>query len=311
MNSQEYEYYLRHLMLHEATHCYMTITRQQNLLPPVWYMEGMAELFGTHSVADDGTANFRVMPDNKDDFAGLGRITLVQTAVTEGRFKSLDQVFELTANDYSENEAYAWSWALCQFLDAHPRYSQAFRNLGNAPTRSHFVKQFLETYGENLDDLRTEWALFAHNLDEGYEIAPAAIAFQPGKPLTPNSSETLITVKANRGWQSTGILVEPGKKYTLSTTGQFTLAQTPKAWTSEADGISFRYFGGEPLGKLMGCVRTGTTLSTADDMRRVFPIGSNHTHIATQSGTLYLRINDDWSRLSDNAGHVTVRVGLE
>ncbi len=313
MNGQEYDYYLRHLMLHEATHCYMTITRERQLLPPVWYMEGMAELFGTHLIANDGSATFRVMPHDKEAFAGLGRITLLQTAVKEGRFKSLDEVFELTANDYSDNVAYAWSWALCKFLDTHPRYSDAFKSLGKAPTRRHFVEQFLEAYQANLDDMRTEWALFAHHLDEGYKIEPAAIAFQTGKPLTPTAPETLITLKSDRGWQSTGVLIEQGKKYTLTAHGQFTLAQTPKPWTSEADGISFRYFDGEPLGKLLGAVRTNTpdSIATAQSLRQVFPLGSNHTHIATQTGTLYLRLNDAWSQLSDNKGNVTVRIRME
>jgi hypothetical protein len=313
MNSQEYDYYLRHLMLHEATHCYMTITRQQHLLPPVWYMEGMAELFGTHSIAQDGTATFRVMPGDKEAFAGLGRITLIQTAVKEGRFKSLDQVFELTANDYSDNEAYAWSWALCKFLDTHPRYKEAFKALGNAPTRRHFVEGFLEAYDKDLDEMRTEWALFAHNLDEGYQIEPAAITFQTGKRLTPSSPEIQITLKADRGWQSTGVLIEQGKKYTLSATGQFTLAQVPKPWVSEADGISFRYFGGEPLGKLLGAIHTNSpdSIATAQSLRQVFSIGSNNTFIATQMGTLYLRLNDAWNQLGDNMGSVSVRIRLE
>lgn len=313
MNSQEYDYYLRHLMLHEATHCYMTITREQRLLPPVWYMEGMAELFGTHLVAKDGTATFRVMPHDKETFAGLGRISLIQTAVKEGRFKSLDQVFELTANDYSDNEAYAWSWALCKFLDTHPRYQAAFKQLGDAPTRRHFTRAFSEAYQESLDEMRTEWALFAHHVDEGYEIEPAAITFQPGKPLMETAPETVITLKADRGWQSTGVLIEQGKKYALAASGQFTLAQVPKPWTSEADGISFRYFGGQPLGKLLGAIHTDSpsSIAAAQSLRQVFPVGSHHTYIATQAGTLYLRLNDSWSRLSDNTGNVSVRIRLE
>lgn len=313
MNSQEYDYYLRHLMLHEATHCYMTITRNQNLLPPVWYMEGMAELFGTHSMAQDGQATFRVMPGDKEAFAGLGRITLVQTAIKEGRFISLDQVLELTANDYLDNAAYAWSWALCKFLDTHPRYRNAFKELGNAPTRRQFAHGFLEAYQQDLDDLRTEWALFAHHLDDGYQIEPAAITFQTGEPLLGNQPEIQITLKADKGWQSTGVLIEQGKKYTLTASGQFTLAQSPKPWTSEADGISFRYFGGEPLGKLLGAIRTESpdSIATAQSLRQVFPVGSNHTLIATQTGTLYLHLNDAWSQLSDNSGSLRVQVRVE
>jgi hypothetical protein len=313
MNSQEYNYYLRHLLLHEATHCFMTIAKEQNQLPPVWYMEGMAELFGTHSRAKDGSASFRVMPDDKETYAGLGRISLVQTAVKEGRFRSLDQVFELTANDFSENEAYAWSWAICKFLDTNPRYREAFQKLGDAPTRRIFIEDFLEAYQADLDNMRTEWAMFAHHLDEGYQIEPAAITFQTGKPLSEAEPQTVLMLKADRGWQSSGVLVEQGKRYTLTATGQFTLAQTPKPWISEADGISFRYFGGQPLGKLLGCIRTNTpaSIATAQGMRQVFPCGANFPLIAPQTGTLYLRLNDAWNQLSDNTGSASVRVRLE
>ena len=313
MNSQDYEYYLRHLMLHEVTHCFMTITRQEHLMPPVWYMEGMAELFGTHAIAPDGTATFRTMPDDKEAYAGLGRITLIQTAVKEGRFRWLDQVLELVPNDYSNDEAYAWSWAICKFLDTHPRYRDEFRKLGDAPTGRIFLDRLQEAYRQEANDLRTEWALFAHQLEYGYQIEPAAIAFEPGKPLSSARPETEVVVKADRGWQSAGVVVEQGKKYTLTAAGRFTLAQAPKPWTSEPQGISFRYFNHRPLGQLLGCVRTETpdAIASAGSMRQVFSIGANHTFIAPQTGTLYLRLNDAWSQLSDNTGSVSVRVRLE
>ncbi len=312
MNDQEYDYYLRHLMLHEATHCFMTINRPQSALPPVWYMEGMAELFGTHRIAPGGKATFRVMPDNKDDFAGWGRITLVQTEVKQGRFRTLDQVFALDGNDYSKNEAYAWSWAACKFLDSHPRYQKRFRELGDAPTFQTFVKRFLEDFKPDADDMRTAWALFAHDLDEGYQIVPAAIAFQPGKPIGATSPSKNLQIKADRGWQSSGVLVEQGKKYSLTASGRFTLASKPKPWVSEADGISFRYFGGQPLGELLGCIRlhSATAIPMAKGMRQVFPCGANHTFVAPQTGTLYLRLNDAWNQLSDNTGDVTVEIRL-
>ncbi|MCA9067522.1 MAG: hypothetical protein KDA84_01265 [Planctomycetaceae bacterium] len=313
MNDQEFDYYRRHLMLHEATHCFMTITKRQITLPPVWYMEGMAELFGTHRITGNGQAQFGVMPDDKNAFAGLGRITLVQTAIEKGRFRSLDQVFDLTANDYSENEAYAWSWAMCKFLDTHPRYRKRFREMGATETRLEFIKQFRDKFDSDLDELRTEWALFAHQLDEGYQIEPTAITFQSGTPLNSPTTPVVIALDADRGWQSSGVLIEQGKKYHLTARGQFTLAGQPKPWISEANGISFRYFQGQPLGKLVGCLQTdsGTTDPTAYSMRQVFACGSNHTFIAPKTGTLYLRLNDDWSQLQDNSGKIQVEIALE
>ena len=155
--------------------------------------------------------------------------------------------------------------------------------------------------------------MFAHNLDDGYQIAPAAITFQPGLPLGPASAATEIKLQAGRGWQSSGVLVEQGKKYTLTATGRFRLAQKPKPWVSEADGISFRYFGDQPLGKLLGCIRSQSAdaIPTAQVMRQVFPCGANHTFVAPQTGTLYFRLNDAWNQLSDNTGSATVQVRLD
>lgn len=48
MLDQKTDYYRRHLILHEATHCFMTILEHESNVPEVWYLEGMAELFGTH-----------------------------------------------------------------------------------------------------------------------------------------------------------------------------------------------------------------------------------------------------------------------
>lgn len=312
MNDQEFDYYLRHLMLHEATHCYMTFTKKKFTLPPVWYMEGMAELFGTHAIDKTGKAAFRVMPHDKEAFAGLGRITLVQTAVKENRFRPLESVFNMAANEYSDDEAYAWSWAMCKFLDTHPRYQKRFRELGKAATFREFARLFEESFPSDLADMRTEWALFAHQLDEGYQIEPAAIVFKEGEPLT-TGGKTQATIKADRGWQSSGVLIEQGKKYRITASGRFTLAQKPKPWISESDGISFRYFAGQPLGRLLGCLRTGTPDSetTASSMRQVFPIGADHTFIAPQTGTLYLRLNDSWSEIADNTGEVQVSIALE
>ena len=194
-----------------------------------------------------------------------------------------------------------------------PPLSEAVSRAGGAPTFQTFVKRFIEDFKADIDDMQTEWALFAHNLTEGYQIAPAAITFQPGKALGASSPSVQIQLKADRGWQSSGVLVEQGKKYTVTASGRFTLASKPKPWISEADGISFRYFGGQPLGKLLGCIRlhTAAAIPTAKGMRQGFPCGANHTFVAPQTGTLYLRLNDAWNQLSDNTGGVTVDVRLD
>ena len=48
LNDQTQDYYRRHLLIHEVVHGYMTA--EPGPKPPRWYMEGMAELFGTHRI---------------------------------------------------------------------------------------------------------------------------------------------------------------------------------------------------------------------------------------------------------------------
>ena len=43
-------------------------------------------------------------------------------------------------------------------------------------------------------------------------------------------------------------------------------------------------------------------------MLRVTPIGRSRRFVAAQTGTLYFRLNDSWSRLADNSGTVAVEV---
>ncbi|MBC8117334.1 MAG: hypothetical protein H7062_23300, partial [Candidatus Saccharimonas sp.] len=71
MREQKYDYFRRHLLIHEATHCFMTFL--PGVDAPVWYIEGMAEYFATHRLAPDGSVTFRIMPTSPEDFAGWGR----------------------------------------------------------------------------------------------------------------------------------------------------------------------------------------------------------------------------------------------
>jgi hypothetical protein len=43
-------------------------------------------------------------------------------------------------------------------------------------------------------------------------------------------------------------------------------------------------------------------------MLEVLPLGRGATIIPKVPGTLYLRINDNWSELADNMGKVTVEI---
>ena len=178
---------------------------------------------------------------------------------------------------------------------------------------TQFPRVFAETFDRDRRDLATEWSLFSNNLRYGYDIARAAIEFQIGELLNDECLNRIAQVEANRGWQSSHVLVEEGQTYEVAATGRFTLAnavQEAKPWESEPQGITFRYFDGRPLGMLLGCLRTeaGPAGGADDPMLNTIALGSGRTFQAPVSGTLYLRLNDAWNSLHDNQGHVTVTV---
>ncbi|MCH7988406.1 MAG: hypothetical protein IID46_04555 [Planctomycetes bacterium] len=309
---QKTDYYRRHLMIHEATHCFMTTVRDVLIAP--WYLEGMAELFGTHSTDAKGKTHFGVMPHNKQDFRGLGRITLIQVGIKEDRFHSLSEVIGLSGDDYLSNDAYAWSWALCRFLDSHPRYQTRFRKLGEHQSPSAFKNGFREAFQPDIAEMKTQWCLFAHSLQDGFDMEQSAIDFVSGKPLDPQTKSDSFSIDSRRGWQSGKIRVEQGREYNVIATGSFTLADEPRPWISEPQGISIRYFQGHPLGMLLAAIHDETSEGILqagtkhDSMLRVIPIGHKRRFKAEFSGTIYFRINDSFSELADNTGtvHITI-----
>jgi hypothetical protein len=309
LRDQEHAYYRRHLLLHECTHCFMTIV--PGTTPPVWYMEGMAELFGTHRLRPDGKADFRILPNEADDVGGWGRISAVRRECAEKRPLTLFGVCQLPAEAFVKPEAYAWSWALCHFLDSHPRYARQFRELGRHLIDGEFEGRFREAFGADLRDVSTEWTLFEHQIQPGYDTARAAIEFQTPHPLDRQQVRTVI-VKAARGWQDVGVQVAAGDVVEFSATGEFRLAQEPKPWISEPQGISFRYFNGIPLGRLVACLDADpiadTEASPGMHLLHVVPIGKSARLTIPANGRLLLRLNDAWDALADNEGTVEVTI---
>jgi hypothetical protein len=306
-NEQETDYYRRHLAIHEATHCFMLLMPDTRV--PTWYAEGMAELFGTHRIDAAGRYQFRVMPEGPEGFEGLRRIPVIRDEVRDKRWKSLKQIERLPPQAFLANENYAWAWALCKFLDTHPRYTQRFRELGRHMTGTDFAKTWVQLFHSDLPDMRTEWALFSHHLQWGYDIVRAAIKFQTGKPIEPADALRETSVAADRGWQSSGVLLRQGCTYEVTAEGETTLATKPKPWISQPQGISIVYSEGRPIGTLLASIRqSAPAASGVESMLSEFVVGRSYTLSAKTTGTLYFRVNDLWSSLGDNSGRYRVRI---
>lgn len=325
MYDQGQDYYRRHLLLHEATHCFMTIMPDVEL--PLWYLEGMAEFFATHTIDEEGHARFGVMPESSQRFIGFGRVQFIQSETEAGRFLDLDGVVRQGNAAFSQSRSvpYSWSWALCAFLDFHPRTQSRFRDLSHRVTGSDFNDRLLETFSPDKPLLQAEWAEFIRTLEYGFDIPRNAFsqAVETRDLELPLSATTLpvtwplplrtlekspqeVAIRADRGWQSIGVELSSGETVRISASGQTILGRQPKPWISEPQGISIRYADRAPLGLLQGAF---LWLDGDDEgTLQTFPIGRGKSVSVPFRCALLLRVNDSPSEIADNGGfyHVIV-----
>ena len=302
---QTSEYYRRHLLFHEGIHCLMGALLSG--YGPPWYAEGMAELLATHKL-ENGKLTVNYFPHNRKEVPKLGRIEIVQDAIEHGRKKSLAEIAQYGPTAHRENEPYGWCWSAAAFLDGHPRYQQRFRELPANVSRQDFMLRFNKAYQSDVALLNEEWQIYLANLDYAYDFARMQLNLKQGAPLTTTTQS--IDIAADRGWQSSEIELEAGKKYRIEASGKFQIANKGKPWMSEAGGLTIRYVQGLPLGLLLAAVRSNDFDPTQANtpLASPQPIGLNSILNPTHSGTLYLRINDAPGELADNSGSLKVTV---
>lgn len=305
-HEQPSAYYRRHLLLHEATHAFMFAAF--GTCGPPWYMEGTAELLGTHSLVA-GRLTLGVFPASPDDVPEWGRIRMVREAVAEGRLLTVDKILAFRDDAHLQNEPYGWCWALAAFLDGHPRYRGRFRRLPGELRSADFNARVREKFQDDWPELNEEWRVFAHDLDFGYELVRAATEFAAGEPLT---GDKTIVVRVDRGWQSSGLRVEAGKSYRLNASGRYQVADQPRTWWCEPGGVTIRYVDGHPLGMLLAAVLPDSPSTNASSgLLSPVPVGLETTFMSESDGTLYFRINESAAALSDNAGALEVRIATD
>ena len=301
---QPSDYYRRHLIVHEGTHAFMQ--RWLGGTGPPWYMEGMAELLGTHRW-NAGELKLGILPATRDEVPYWGRIKIVKDDLAAGRGKSLIDIMRYDTQAPLQVEAYGWCWAAAAFLDQHPLTQKAFRELksGTRDRTLEFSKRFYERVKESWPAIVEDWQLFVADCDYGYDVPRAAVVRKPTSDL-PSSGAT-FTLATDRGWQSTGFRLQGGKSYRITATGRFQIADGPPPWPCEAGGVTIRYANGHPLGMLLGALG-----DLEGDPPPVTPITTPHAiGLAVEltpkkAGTLYLKINEPAGGLADNTGSLSV-----
>jgi hypothetical protein len=241
----------------------------------------------------------------------MGRTTVIHAEVQKSGPRRIEQVASLNVNDFQNYDAYSWSWALCAFLDGHPKYHDRFRSIGRQVVgRNEAPLDLPHVFKKDWAELSEEWLVFAGNVCYGYDIERTTLDLRPGKPWGTPAQPVEFDVAANRGWQTSGAFVEKGKTYRIDATGKCILAQVPKPWESEPQGISIRYHDGQPLGRLLATIRKPSldAKSPYTAMLQAIPVGRNLEFTPDVSGTLYFRVNDFWNELGDNQGTYAVQI---
>jgi hypothetical protein len=299
-------YYRRHLLLHEGTHGVM-YTLLGNVGPP-WYAEGMAELLGTHRWAD-GQLTLNYFPARPQEVPKLGRIEIVETEFAARRALRLTDVLNLGPYAHLKVEPYAWSWAAAAFLDNHPRYRERFRRLPKFVNDADFNRRFAETFSSDGAQLAEEWQVFISDIAYGYDFSRTQIDFRAGVKLPSRGAK--LTVSADRGWQNTGVRLEPGKAYDLQASGRYQVGKEPRILWCEPNGVSIHFVHGKPLGTLLAAVRPDDGSIATSPLATPLAAGLSTIIRPAHSGTLYLRVNVSDGDLDSAAGTLSVHVGLD
>ena len=148
------------------------------------------------------------------------------------------------------------------------------------------------------------------NLDYGYDFARMADRLR-ARQAADGRRRARSTVAADRGWQSSGVRLEAGKRYRTARQRPLSSRQPDRGvWKCEPGGVTIRYYRGRPLGILLAAVATDES-KTAGDRRparahRDRPgIARSHPSTAARS-TCASTIRP--AALADNAGSLTVEI---
>ncbi len=322
MRNPPSDYYRRHLLLHEFTHCFMMCEFGMQDIPPLWYTEGLPEYFATHLMAaqssDHSSTVFGVLPGSTDAFHGWGRISELRRSfdnrpaleAIDAGFTSLKAVMSPPDSVFLADSKYAHAWALYWLLQHHPSYQPLFEPLRRVRRGTDYLQIISAVSEEEWNALAVDWLLTLDSITEGFDLSrsfPTRSAKRLTGNLDLNQGETTISVQADSEWQYSGLLFRTGQKISIHASGTFRVAQDPRPWISEPQGITIDYFRGRALGELCAIlVAPDGSLAT----RRI-SIGRQHEFNVPFDSQLWLQLNDSAALRQDNEGHAEVTISAD
>ncbi|MGA2256377.1 MAG: hypothetical protein ABSG53_17140 [Thermoguttaceae bacterium] len=263
---------------HEAVHAYCHQTFGH--IGPIWYSEGMAEMGHYWKEGD-----FTVRVDQRE-------VEFLRQNPPKSLANTLSRL-QVTGDSWQN---YASRWALCHFLVHNPNYSPRFLSMGRGFLAGKDI-DFDQTYGSTARELWFEYLLFLQHIDRGYRVDLCAwdwnkkfACLRPGHTMT-------ATIRAARGWQPTGLIVNPGTRYECIATGNWRATSQLKAVDVHGDDHG--------RGRLVGALMKDYQLGPE------FDVGSQGSLQSTAGGNLYLRCRNAWNELADSSGRIAVRFKLQ
>jgi len=275
---------------------------------PPWYMEGIAELLGTHRW-EAGTLTLGIVPGSNKEVPWWPLVRDVKDEVAAGRGMSLIDIMKYDAHAHRRQAAYAWCWAAAIFLDQHPLSQQAFRDLKLEvqDISLEFSKRFYTRLKDHWQQIAEDWQIFIAECDYGYDVPRAAVARKEVVDLP--QAGTSLTVATDRGWQSTGLRLQAGKTYQVAASGQYQITGGAKPWPCEAGGVTIRYASGKPLGMLLaGLSELEGEPPPTTPLASPQGLGLGGELSPDRTAVLYFKINEPASGLGDNVGTLTVAI---
>lgn len=301
-------YYRRHLFLHEATHWIMY--RWLGGAGSPWFMEGMADLYGTHRW-EDGKLTLGVIPGDASQVPHWGRFNRLHAMLDRGDAPTLKEILAYQNNSSNRMDRYVWSWAACVFFNNHPNYRTDLASASQPPleydlTLSNHLRDALEN---QLPTVVADWNGFLTDFDFGYDPKRSMVSLgqTPPSKFRTTDAPRFLEIDTSRGWQASGISMTQGQAIEISAEGSYFIATFPdgRSWRCEPQGITLRYEQHEPLGRLIASIvplndslETRTWTSTS--------VGRHAILTAPCDGVLMLKINEAAGGLADNEGNLKV-----
>lgn len=260
---------------HEAVHAYCLLAFGR--CGPVWYAEGMAEV-GQYWRENDKSVN---APQEVIDY--------LRSREPKPLLEIVNNPLE-TSGDSWQN--YAWRWALCHLLGFNENYTDRFKPLGLAMLNGQTIG-FEQVYGDQAAEIQFEYRFFLRHLAPGYRVDLCSWDWK-SKPLPAKRSGSSLRVNAARGWQAAKVRLDAGVMYSFEATGEWTVEPQGNTFTADGDA--------DGVGRLVGSIFKDYALSDE------FELGTVGTFVAPGDGALFVRCRDDWGRLADNKGTITLRI---